>query len=84
MAVICDKCGIRSATHQDSGADGWFLNYCDECDQPKPHGVVSAYRDAEGWVLSDAHGDPVNWPGGWPSVIDADFLRARGVIVVEG
>jgi hypothetical protein len=46
--------------------------------------VHSAYRDAEGWVLSDGNGEPVNWPTHWPSEVDAEFLRKTGVKVVEG
>lgn len=41
--------------------------------------IVSAYRDAEGWVLFDASGEPVEWPDSWPTEIDAAFLRERGI-----
>lgn len=43
--------------------------------------VKSAYRDAEGWVLFNAGGEPVDWPTGWPEEIDAAFLRERGIEV---
>lgn len=42
-------------------------------------GVASAYRDAEGWVLFDAAGEPVAWPESWPTEIDAQFLSDRGI-----
>lgn len=41
--------------------------------------ITSAYRDAEGWVLFDASGDPVEWPATWPDEIDAAFLHERGI-----
>jgi hypothetical protein len=43
--------------------------------------VVTAYRDAEGWVLFDSQGEPTEWPSDWPDVIDAEFLQAKGVRV---
>jgi hypothetical protein len=43
--------------------------------------IVSAYRDAEGWILFDAQGEPMDWPADWPNEIDAAFLRERGVEV---
>lgn len=46
----------------------------------KPHGVKSAYRDVDGWVLMNAAGDPLeNWPEGWPEIVNRDFLEKRGI-----
>ena len=43
--------------------------------------IASAYRDAEGWVLFDASGEPIDWPASWPAEIDVAFLREHGIEV---
>lgn len=43
---------------------------------------ASAYRDAEGWVLMDAKGDPTDWPADWPKEINRRFLKSKGVLPV--
>jgi len=44
--------------------------------------IVSAYLDAEGWVLFDRDGDPVEeWPSEWPETVNAAFLRQQGIHV---
>lgn len=48
----------------------------------KLRGLVDhAVRDAEGWVLFDAMGDPLGWPKHWPQEVDAAWLEQRGVII---
>ena len=48
-------------------------------DDPEGGPIVAAMRDAEGWVLFDASGDPVDWPADWPNEVDAGFLNAQGI-----
>lgn len=45
---------------------------------------VTAYRDAEGWVLMDSKGDPTDWPTDWPKEINRRFLKSKGVMPVPG
>src|SRR5688572_3579498 len=47
--------------------------------EPDAATIVSAYRDAEGWILSDSTGEPVEWPASWPNEINIAFLRERGI-----
>ncbi len=43
---------------------------------------ATAYRDAGGWVLMDAKGDPTDWPPDWPKEINRRFLKSKGVMPV--
>lgn len=48
----------------------------------KLRGLVDhAVRDAEGWVLFDAMGEPLDRPKHWPQEVDAAWLEQRGVII---
>lgn len=41
--------------------------------------ITTAVRDAEGWVLFNAFGEPLDWPKGWPAEIDRAFLDREGI-----
>lgn len=47
--------------------------------KPTAKVIDHAYRDAEGWILFDISGEPVDWPKSWPDEIDVVFLRAHGI-----
>lgn len=57
-------------------------NVAQQADGREPHGVTSAVRDADGWVLLQVGGEPLEeWPKGWPEIVDGAFLRSQGVEV---
>ena len=41
--------------------------------------ITTAYRDAEGWVLSNDVNESIEWPAEWPEEVDEAFLQARGI-----
>lgn len=48
------------------------------------HRIVSAYRDAEGWILYGADQEPIEvWPKHWTERVTKQFLLSQG-IEVEG
>lgn len=46
------------------------------------HGIVSAYRDSEGWVMYGADQEPIEvWPEHWTERVTKEFLLSQGIEV---